>query len=128
VVGFVSTWTLGEWLGVADGWRRNGSYWWSGGFAAARQARPDAAKRRVIAKPPTKEDPTEQALGVKAPDSQYCRAFGPALNRPGISCSQSAALAGVAQRITHREVRFIGALPPALRHVAGKSRVRHERP
>jgi hypothetical protein len=27
---------------VAGGWRRTKSYWWSGGFAAARQARPDA--------------------------------------------------------------------------------------
>jgi hypothetical protein len=53
VVGFVSTWMVGEWLGVDDGWRRTKSYWWSGGFAAARQARPDAAKRRVIAKPTT---------------------------------------------------------------------------
>jgi hypothetical protein len=33
-----------EWLGVDDGWRRTKSYWWSGGFAAARQARPDAVK------------------------------------------------------------------------------------
>jgi hypothetical protein len=45
---------VGEWLGVDDGWRRTKSYWWSGGFAAARQARPDAVKRRVIAKPATK--------------------------------------------------------------------------
>jgi hypothetical protein len=35
---------IDEWLGVAGGWRRTKSYWWSGGFAAARQARPDAVK------------------------------------------------------------------------------------
>jgi hypothetical protein len=34
----------GEWPGVAGEWRRTKSYWWSGGFAAARQARPDAVK------------------------------------------------------------------------------------
>jgi glycosyltransferase involved in cell wall biosynthesis len=33
---------FGEWLGVAGGGRRTKSYWWSGGFAAARRARPDA--------------------------------------------------------------------------------------
>jgi hypothetical protein len=38
---------VGEWLGVGGGWRRTKSYWWYGGFAAIRQARPDAAKRQV---------------------------------------------------------------------------------
>jgi hypothetical protein len=37
----------GEWLGVSGEWRRTKTYWWSGGFAAIRQARPEVDKRRV---------------------------------------------------------------------------------
>jgi len=44
VAGFVSMWMVGEWLGVDEGRRRTKSYWWYGGFAAARQTRPDAAQ------------------------------------------------------------------------------------
>jgi hypothetical protein len=44
---------VGEWLGVDDGVAANQVVLLSGGFVAARQARPDAAKRRVIAKPTT---------------------------------------------------------------------------
>lgn len=46
-------WMVGEWLGVDEGRRRTKSYWWYGGFAAARQTRPDAAKRRLITNPAT---------------------------------------------------------------------------
>jgi hypothetical protein len=49
VAGFVSTWMVGEWLGVDDGRRRTKSYWWSGGFAAARQAGARTAGRQARA-------------------------------------------------------------------------------
>jgi hypothetical protein len=73
---------VGEWLGVDDGWRRTKSYWWSGGFAAARQARPDAAKRRVIAKPPTKCRSPADPLGGLAKTSIGEPGFATGLANP----------------------------------------------
>jgi hypothetical protein len=55
---------VGEWLGVDDGWRRTKSYWWSGGFAANRQARPDAAKRPVITRPTTQTQARRGGAGA----------------------------------------------------------------
>jgi len=55
---------VGEWLGVAGGSRRTETYWWSGGLAAISQARPDAAKRHVIAESATKAPRLERPPAV----------------------------------------------------------------
>jgi len=52
---------IGEWLGVSGGWWRTKTYWSSGGFAAIRQAQPDAAKRRVIANSAAKDSHERKA-------------------------------------------------------------------
>ncbi len=70
-----------------DGRRRTESYWWSGGCAAARQARSDATKRRVIAKPSIKsrthEDPVRAGVPPAATPDRSRRA-GPAAQEGAI--------------------------------------------